>query len=538
MDRPQIGDLVMTLLLDIAPHIPPASPQTPGAELYERFQNEADTMAVAVVDEEGRPVGLVERNAFLVLMAAQHGYALWSKRPASHMMKRDPVVADGDVTVEEFCGRILEERPSELLHGFIVTCGGRYAGVGTTLSLLQASAAATASHAETMSRLACEANEALAAKGRFLAVMSHEIRTPLNGVLAVAEILKRKSVQTDLAPFIETILESGGVLLRLLNDALDLSRAEAAGLDLDEAPLSVSRILEDSLSPWTAQAELKGLAVTATYDGPADLWALGDAVRLRQVLNNLVGNALKFTAAGGVDVRLTAVADGDYVRLRGQVTDTGPGISADRLEEIFMPFLQAEEGVRQGGAGLGLAVCRQIVDRMNGTICALPGREQGAAFVFEMPLHRLPAPAAAAEPPSTVEAGDAVHVLIVDDNPTNRMVAQTLVEMFGCSSENVDNGEDAVAAVASGRFDLVLMDIKMPGIDGVEATRRIRSGGGPASQAPILAVTANADPADAAFYRLAGMNGVVDKPIKPERLLAAMNAVLQIETAGEDARAA
>ncbi|MBA3904983.1 MAG: response regulator receiver protein, partial [Rhodocyclaceae bacterium] len=235
----------MTLLLDIAPHIPPASPNTPGAELYQRFQDEPDTLAIAVVEDDGRPVGLIERNAFLVLMAAQHGYALWSKRPASHMMKRDPVVADGDVTLEEFFGSVLAERPSELLHGFIVTCGGRYAGVGAALALLQASAAAASSHAETMSRLAWEAREALATKGRFLAVMSHEIRTPLNGVLAVAEILKRKSEQPDLAPFIETILESGGALLRLLNDALDLSRAEAAELGLDEAPLQASRILDD-----------------------------------------------------------------------------------------------------------------------------------------------------------------------------------------------------------------------------------------------------------------------------------------------------
>ena len=529
----------MTLLLDIAPHIPPVSPSTPGAELYERFQNEPDTLAVAVVADDGRPVGLVERNAFLVLMAAQHGYALWSKRPASHMMKRDPVIADGDVTVEEFCGRILEESPSALLHGFIVTRAGLYAGVGTTLALLQASAAATASHADTMSRLAWEANEALAAKGRFLAVMSHEIRTPLNGVLAVAEIIKRKLTQPDLAPMVETILESGGTLLRLLNDALDLSRAEAAGLDLDEAPVAVPKILEEALAPWTAQAELKRLTVTAKYEGPAELWVLTDAVRLRQVLNNLVGNALKFTSEGGVDVRLTAELEGDdRVCLKGEVVDTGPGIPEDRLEAIFAPFLQTEMGVRQGGAGLGRAVCRQIVGRVNGTICAVPGRARGAQFLFELPLQRAARPEAQVEPPSTVEAGGGVHVLIVDDNPTNRMVAQTLCEMFGCSSENVDNGEDAVDAVATGRFDLVLMDIKMPGIDGVEATRRIRSGGGIASQAPILALTANADPADAAYYRLCGMNGVVEKPIKPERLLAAMNAVLQIDPAAQDSRAA
>jgi len=518
----------MTLLFDIAPHIPAVSPNTSGAEVYGRFQEEADTLAIAVVDEAGRPVGLLERNAFLVQMAAQHGYALWSKRPVSHVMKRDPVVMDGDVTLEEFVGGVLAERPSELLHGFIVTCAGRYAGVGTTLALLQASAAAAASHAETMSRLAWEASEALQTKERFLAVMSHEIRTPLNGVLAVAEILKRKSEQPNLSPFIDTILESGGALLRLLNDALDLSRAEAAGLGLDERPLAAARILDDVAGLWTAQAELKGLEIGVAYDGPADLWVLADAVRLRQVLNNLVGNALKFTGQGHVHVRLAAAIDGDYARLSGEVSDTGPGIPHDRLEAVFAPFQQTEEGVRQGGAGLGLAVCRQIVERMNGTIAAQP-TETGARLTFEIPLHRLPAPEGAAAAPTVVEtAGEAIHVLIVDDNATNRMVAQTLCEMFGCSSETVDNGEDAVEAVTTGRFDLVLMDIKMPGIDGVEATRRIRSGGGPASQVPILALTANADPADAAFYRMCGMNGVVEKPIKPERLLAAMSAVLQV----------
>ncbi|WP_337185445.1 response regulator [Phenylobacterium sp.] len=521
----------MTLLFDIAPYIPPAPPDATGAELFDRFQTEPDTLAVAVVEADGRPVGLVERNAFLVKMAAQHGYALWSRRPVSHFMKPDAVIADGDVTVAAFCGSVLAERPSELLHGFIVTRAGRYAGVGTTLALLQASAAAAASHAEAMSRLADEANEALATKGRFLAVMSHEIRTPLNGVLAVAEILRRKSRQADLAPFIDAILESGGTLLRLLNDALDLSRAEASGLELDEAPLAAAHMLDEAASLWAAQAELKGLELSARYEGPPDLWVLADAVRLRQVLDNLVGNALKFTGAGGVAVSLRAESEGDHVRLLGAVTDSGPGIPEDRLEAVFAPFLQTETGLRLGGAGLGLAVCRQIVARMNGSISARNRPGGGAELCFETRLRRLPPPAAAIETPATMEAGGGVHVLIVDDNPTNRMVARTLVEMFGCSGEAVDNGEDAVRAVTEGRFDLVLMDIKMPGIDGVEATRRIRSGGGPLSQTPILALTANADPADAAFYRLCGMNGVVEKPIKPERLLAAMNAVLQIDTA-------
>ena len=522
----------MTLLLDIAPYIPPASPQATGGEIYQRFETEPDTLAIAVVDLEGRPLGLIERNAFLVQMAAQYGYALWARRPVSHLMKTDPVIADGDVTAAEFCGQILEDRPSELLHGFIVTCGGRYAGVGTALALLQATGSAASAHAQEMSRLAQETQEALAAKGRFLAVMSHEIRTPLNGVLAVAEILRRKAGNPTLTPLIDTIIESGGVLLRLLNDALDLSRAEASGLVLDEAPMALSGLLDDAAGLWSAMAELKGLALEIDYEGPRDLWALADAGRLRQVLNNLVGNAVKFTPRGRVSVRVSCAVEGPYIRLRGEVSDTGPGVPAERLADIFEPFHQTDDGVRQGGAGLGLAVCRQIVERMNGTIAAENAPGGGARFRFEAPLHGLPAPeAAAAQAPLEESATRALHVLIADDNETNRMVASTLCEMFGCTSECVDDGAQAVTAAASGRFDLILMDVKMPVMDGVEATRRIRARADAVSQTPILALTANADPSDAAFYRRCGMNGVVEKPVKPERLLAAMNAVLTLAEA-------
>lgn len=522
----------MTLLFDIAPYAEPVAADVAGREIYKRFQDEPDTLVIAVVDAAGRPIGLIERNAFLVRMAAQYGYALWSGRPVSFWMRTDPVVADGEMTVAEFCGRVLEERPSELLQGFIITCGGRYAGVGTALALLQATATATATYAR-------ETQVALAAKERFLAVMSHEIRTPLNGVLGVAEIVRRKSRQPDLAPFVDTILDSGRTLLRLLNDALDLSRAEASGLELREEPLAAATLLEDVNSLWSAQAELKGLSFLTVYDGPPELWLLADRDRLRQVLNNMVGNALKFTASGGVEVRLSAVVDGDCARLRGCVDDTGPGVPEARREEIFAPFSQTEAGAQLGGAGLGLAVCRQIVERMNGTICAEAAPAGGARFVFEAPLYHVPAPGGAAAAAMPAEAaGGALHVLIVDDNATNRLVAATLCEMFGCTSEAVADGLAAVQAAASGRFDLVLMDIKMPGVDGIEATRRIRSGAGVWSQLPIIAVTANADPSDAAFYRASGMNGVVEKPLKPERLLAAMGAVLELADADGEVCAA
>lgn len=529
----------MTRLDSIAPGITPVTPTALGAEIFQRFQSEPDTLAIAVVDDDHRPIGLIERNAFLVQMAAQHGYALWSRRPASQIMKRDPIIADGDGTVAEFCDRVLAESPSDLLHGFIVTSQGRYLGVGTTMALLQASAAATASHAGDMQRLAWEAGEALATKGRFLAVMSHEIRTPLNGVLGVAEILKRKSQQTDLEPLIDTILDSGKTLLRLLSDALDLSRAEAAGLQLDNAPMLLPEVVEELRGLWSSQAELKGLEFVVQYNGPDELRANGDSVRLLQIFNNLIGNAMKFTRHGQVCVTVDALVEAGRINVIGSISDTGPGVPADRVESLFLPFQQTDEGLRQGGAGLGLAVCRQIVERMDGTIAIKPSQEPGACIEFNVWLCHLPESVAAPDSESDPDdleldmAEDKIHVLIVDDHATNRMVAQTLCEMYGCTCESVESGEEALTRHAAENFDLVLMDIKMPGIDGVEATRRIRASHGPKSRVPILALTANADPTDAAFYRQSGMDGVVEKPINPQRLLAAMNAALQAVRADE-----
>jgi signal transduction histidine kinase/ActR/RegA family two-component response regulator len=524
-------------LSDLAQAIIPIGPDTPGQRVYERFHAEPDTMAIAVVDPEGRPVGLVERNAFFVAMAAQYGRALYALRPISLLMAADPLRVEGEVSVAEFCGQALAERPSELMRGFIVTRDGRYAGVASALCLLQATAEASRAHAEEMTRLAetldgatRQAQAALAAKSQFLAVMSHEIRTPLNGVLAVADILQRKLRQPELEPYLATIQNSGQTLLRLLTDALDLSRAEMGGLNLAEDAFCVQRMLDDLSALWSARAELKGLKLDFIYQGPDDCWALGDAVRIKQVFNNLIGNALKFTPSGGVEVRLTLTVDGVHLRMEGQVSDTGLGVPEDRLSTIFQPFTQTEAGRREGGAGLGLSICRQIVERMGGEIAAHRNSGGGTCFTFGFPLFSVPAQTSplseAADATPGAAVAETVRVLIADDNATNRLVAETLCDIFGCACESVEDGEQAVAAAQTGRFDLILMDIKMPNLDGVGATRRIRAMGGAVGDIPIVALTANADPWDAAGYLAQGMDAVVEKPIKAELLLEAINTVL------------
>jgi signal transduction histidine kinase/ActR/RegA family two-component response regulator len=529
----------MAELLSLAEPVEPVLATTPGAAVYQRFEREPDVMAIAVVDAAGRPVGIVERNTFFLRMAAEYGRALYAQRPIAMLMNAEPLIVEAGVGLMAFTGQVLAERPSELLQGFIVAQDGRYAGIGSALSLLQATSRANLAHALEMTTLAdtlraaqVEAQAALQAKSQFLAVMSHEIRTPLNGVLGVAEIMARRLRQTELKPYVQTILDSGETLLRLLTDALDFSRADAGQLELEQQPFCVATLLDDVASLWSARAGEKALDFTVSYQGPADFWALGDAVRLKQVFNNLIGNALKFTDRGSVRVRLAAEREDVYARLRAEVSDTGPGVDAGRLHSIFQPFVQEEAGRAKGGTGLGLSICRELIERMDGWIMADSQPGQGLTVLFETTLFHVGGGALAEfGPPAPEPKLRPLHVLIADDNKTNRLVAETLCGMFGCTSHSVENGAQAVEAVRARAFDLVLMDIKMPVMDGLEAVGLIRRLAGAVGRTPILALTANADPWDAVSYVEAGFDGVVEKPIKPADLLEAMSRAVST-TAG------
>lgn len=266
------------------------------------------------------------------------------------------------------------------------------------------------------------------------------------------------------------------------------------------------------------------MALDVFYEGDPDAWVVADAVRLGQILNNLISNALKFTAQGRVEVRILLQSAEEDADLSISVSDNGPGVPSSARERIFVPFQQAEQGARMGGAGLGLAVCRQLALRMGGAIGVKDNSSGGAVFMFRAGLRLATQPVSATH--EEHEVGRSAHVLIVDDNPTNLLVARNLCEIFGCTSESVDNGLSAVEAAASDRFDVILMDIQMPIMDGMQATRAIRTLRSKASRVPILALTANADPAADAYYRRSGINGVVAKPISAEALLKALNAVL------------
>jgi signal transduction histidine kinase/AmiR/NasT family two-component response regulator len=509
------------------------SPQTLSTAVFARFEREPDTLVIAVVEND-RPVGLIERNAFLLKIAAPFGHALYSGRPVLHVMDAEPAVVEAGVNIDTFCDILLKGGPAALMRGFIVTREGRYHGVGTAASLLQAvndrQRRQNEELAEQTRTLSDTRNQALAsarAKSQFLAIMSHELRTPMNGVLAVAELLRRQPLNSQAQAHVTTIVDSSETLLRILQDALDLSRAEAGELELHPEPTPLRGLMDDIQALWAPRASQDNVTLMVSYEGDTELAAVIDGVRVKQLFNNLIGNALKFARNGIVEAGLKAVAVGDQIRLEARVRDDGPGVDPDRVDEIFDPFVH---GSGPDGAGLGLAICRQVVERMNGRIWAENNPGRGATFAFDLNVQRTEVAATVESNVESIGDGQLLshpHILIVDDNATNRVVAQALCEMFGCTSETAEDGVEALEAVQERRFDLVLMDIKMPRMDGVQATLAIRALNGPVSAIPIVALTANADPDDARKYVEIGMASVVEKPIKPERLRMAMNQALE-----------
>ncbi len=528
----------MLVIQDFAERIAPVLDTELNGEVYDRLQREPERLVLAVVDAEHRPVGLIDRSAFGLKMAATYGRSLYAGRPVTLLMNAKPIVVSEAVSVDSFLGPALKNNAGSLLEGFIVTSrDGRYVGIGTAISALKAGYAHSQAQAEELSRAEADARASARARSQFLAVMSHEVRTPLNGVLTVAEMLQVRMTQDELKPYVHTIVTSGETLLRLLNDALDLSRVEAgAGLSLVKATFALQPLLRDIEVLWSARAEQTGVRLVVNCDPGETRWLNGDAVRLKQVFNNLIGNALKFTTEGVVVVDAHIETGPGGARLVGVVSDTGPGIAPDKQNSIFTPF-SPDSDTLGGGAGLGLSICRELVEAMGGQISVESRLGDGATFRFDVLLERADEAGTAVPAAQSAAPDRPLHILVVDDNETNRLVASMLLDAAGCTYETADDGEAAVAAVRNRPFDLVLMDVKMPRMGGLEATRLIRKSEGPERLLPIIALTANADREDELKYLGGGMDAVVRKPIKPTELYAAIAEALEASKASARAAA-
>lgn len=385
------------------------------------------------------------------------------------------------------------------------------------------------------------AEAAAAAKSSFLAVMSHEIRTPLNGIVGFSQMLTmRHDLPADVRRQVDLIGRSSDVLIGLVNDILDFSKIEAGRFDLDPSPTDLTRTFEDVVAMARPSAEAKGLAVhlECALD-PAILHCVDD-LRLRQVLVNLISNAVKFTPSGSVAVSVVARPEGDMDAVSVAVRDTGVGVPADKLPLLFQPFSQLDPSVARshGGTGLGLAISKALIDLMGGAIGVDSG-PGGSTFWFTVHLPREAASTGAgaltASMADEAGAGRPMRVLVVDDHPVNREMASLMLQAAGCEVSTADDGAAGVEAARDGGFDIILMDIRMPGMDGFAASRAIRALNGPASRVPILAVTADVISNTVQACRDAGMNGHVAKPINQERLFAAMAEALEVSHAQAEA---
>jgi two-component system, sensor histidine kinase len=370
-----------------------------------------------------------------------------------------------------------------------------------------------------------EAETANRAKSAFLATMSHEIRTPLNGVLGMAQaIAARGRLPAEVRAQVEVIRESGEGLLAILNDILDLSRVEAGKLELESLEFDLAVLAAGARQTFAPLAEAKGVVVElALVEGSAGTYR-GDPTRVRQILHNLISNALKFTEQG--EIRVTARRDGEMLQI--SVKDTGVGIPPESLGKLFAKFDQLDSSTtrRFGGTGLGLAICRELASLMAGEISVQSELGLGSTFTLRVPLAWTGEERVIATVAESVgeQPAIALRVLAAEDNAVNQLVLKTLLHQMGVDPHVVDNGQLAVAAWETGDWDVILMDIQMPVMDGLTATAQIRARelAGGLARTPIVALTANAMSHQVEQYRAAGMDGHVAKPIQAAELIAAL----------------
>jgi len=385
-----------------------------------------------------------------------------------------------------------------------------------------------------------EAEAATLAKSRFLAAMSHEIRTPMSGVLGLLGLMLEEPLPGRQRERAEIALSSARRLLEILNDILDFSKLEANLIRMSDEPVAIRPLVDEVIALMAAGATQKGIALARTVAGEVPERVLTDAMRLRQVLTNLLSNATKFTEAGSITVAVGYAPAGAEGVLSFEVADTGIGIVADHLDQVFEQFVQIDNSLTRstGGTGLGLAICRQLVELMGGSISVRSTPGSGSVFAFTVrvrPAGAAAAPRVVAEPEAARGAPSPLRVLLAEDNSTNQYLIGAFLQGGGHELVTVGNGAAAVEAVAGGGFDVVLMDVQMPVLDGLAATRAIRKLPGAAGRVPVVALTANAMSGDREQCIAAGMNDYLSKPVQAGELARALARVC-VRAAGEAPR--
>ncbi|MEO0982619.1 MAG: ATP-binding protein [Pseudomonadota bacterium] len=513
----------------------PIAPDASMADAVARFQDDPALHAL-IVAFDGAPLGMLRRETAMEL--AHSGDALGLRRPLTTKLKDDVFLIGAGVVVGAAAKSAVDAGAIE--DGIVVVRDGEYAGYVSPQVLLAALADENAARARALGAakrnieaIRQDAKDAAAETARFVAILGHEIRTPLTGVLGVADLLCDARIDEDARSLAKTISQSGRVLDRLLADMLDLSRLGVGKLELAPEPFNLRDFARETQNLWVGRADQRDVSLKVSVAAGAAERLEADAVRLRQILYNLVANALKFTERGGVRVVLETREGAEGLRLIMSVADTGPGISQADKARLFQAFEQAspEAARRQGGAGLGLAVAKGLADQMDGAITLADNPGGGSLFKVDLAVRRAGPRLAVKNAPrprsANFQLGD---VLLVEDHEVSRLVIHRALSAAGWTVETVETEAQAVERAQIKTYQAILLDLHLAEGRGEDAAFAILNGAGPNVRTPLIAVTADATPERRSEALAAGFHSFVDKPIRPRNLVATLaDAVMEAE---------